>query len=40
MLSIDLPALVKFAIVAIAGLIISFLTSGLLRLISIIKRVI
>jgi glucan biosynthesis protein C len=40
MLSIDLPALVKFAIVAIAGLIISFLPSGLLRLIPIIKRVI
>ena len=39
-LNIALPALVKFTIVAIAGLIISFLNSGLIRLIPGVKRVI
>ncbi|MFK7881462.1 acyltransferase family protein [Roseobacter sp.] len=39
-LNIDLPALAKFAIVTIAGLIISFFNTTLLRLIPGVKRVI
>lgn len=39
-LNIDLPALMKFAIVAIAGLIISFLNSALMRFIPSVRRVI
>jgi len=39
-LNIALPALVKFVIVTIAGLIISFLNSALIRLVPSVKRVI
>lgn len=39
-LNIDLSALVKFAIVSVAGLIISFLNSALLRLVPGVRRVV
>ena len=39
-LNVDLSALTKFAIVTLAGLIISFLNSALIRLIPGVKRVI